>query len=175
MNKKQIGILLVTLSILFSIFLIFEKQREDFYINQIVEEQGGICYVNGTCLHDQEFNSYFLGGILIASILILGLYLIFFDKSERIFLAQQKEVSHALKEAKDRDEFQAYLAGFSEEEQKVLKAVNEQDGIQQATLRFRTNMSKTSLSLLLKSLEERGIITRKEHGKTNQVFLVKKF
>ncbi|MSR86189.1 hypothetical protein EXS74_02240 [Candidatus Woesearchaeota archaeon] len=77
--------------------------------------------------------------------------------------------------AKQRDEFHAYLAGFSQEEQKVLKAVQEQEGIQLSTLRYRTGISKTSLSLLLKSLEERGIISKKEHGKTNLVFLVRKF
>ena len=92
-----------------------------------------------------------------------------------MLLQQHKEVASALKEAKEKDVFQAYLAGFSEEEQKVLKAVKEQEGIQQSTLRYRINMPKTSLSLLLKSLEEREIITRKEHGKTNEIFLVRKF
>ena len=175
MNKKQIGIFLVIIGILLASFLFFAKQREDAYIDQIIQQQGGICYLDGVCLHDQEFTSYFFGAIPIIAIIILGVYLFFFDTTEKQILKQHKEVTSALNEAKSRDEFQAYLAGFVPEEQKVLKAIQEQEGIQQSTLRYRINMSKTSLSLVLKSLEERGIITKKEHGKTNILFLVKKF
>ena len=50
-----------------------------------------------------------------------------------------------------------------------------QEGIKQSTLRYKTDMSKTTLSLMLKSLEERKFVKRKPSGKTNQVYLVKKF
>ena len=38
-----------------------------------------------------------------------------------------------------------------------------------------TGMAETALSLMLKDLEEKDIISRKESGKTNQVFLRKKY
>ena len=175
MKTKSIGIVLIFFVLLLSIFVYLAKQREEFYVNKIIEDQGGICYVNGICLHDQEYSAYYFGGALVLGLLALAIYLLFFDRSHKELLQQQKEATDALREVKHRDEFQAYLAGFSQEEQKVLKAIQEQEGIQQSTLRYRTGIAKTSLSLLLKSLEEREIITRKEHGKTNEVFLVKKF
>src|SRR3989338_5649232 len=175
MNNRHVGAILLVVAVLMGIFLFVTKQQEDIYLDKIIEEQGGICYVDGICVHDQQFIKYFLGGVLALLVAFSGVYLLFFDKSQKMLLQQHKEVASALKEAKEKDVFQAYLAGFSEEEQKVLKAGKEQEGIQQSTLRYRINMPKTSLSLLLKSLEEREIITRKEDGKTNEIFLVRKF
>ncbi len=175
MKTKTIGLILILMTVLFSVFIYLARQREDFYVNKIIEDQGGICYVNGVCLHEREYSAYYFGGALVLFLFGLSLYLLFFDRSQKVLLKQQQEVTHALQEAKHRDEFHAYVAGFSQEEQKILKAVHEQEGIQQSTLRYRTGIAKTSLSLLLKSLEERGIVSKKEHGKTNQVFLVRKF
>jgi len=50
-----------------------------------------------------------------------------------------------------------------------------QEGIKQSTLRYKTGMSKTFLSLLLKHLEEKDIIYRKEDGKTKRLYLKNKF
>src|SRR3989344_1507523 len=174
-GNSWVNWLIIVVAFFIGIFLFVTKQQEDIYLDKIIEEQGGVCYVDGICVHDQQFIKYFLGGLLAVVVAFSGAYLLFFDKSQKMLLQQHKEVASALKEAKEKDVFQAYLAGFSEEEQKVLKAVKEQEGIQQSTLRYRINMPKTSLSLLLKSLEEREIITRKEHGKTNEIFLVRKF
>jgi uncharacterized membrane protein len=56
-------------------------------------------------------------------------------------------------------------------EQKVIEAIREQNGITQNTLRLRTNMSKSKLSIVLKELERRELIKRVGKGKTLSVFL----
>ena len=180
MNQKQIGIILVIIGLLVGVFVYIEKVREDMHINAMIKQTGTCFLSDGTCLHaNQNFMFYIFGWILSAALIILGVYLVFFDKTQQILAEHQLKVSSALHEAKkqekEKDEFHAFLGGFKEEEKTILESIHEQDGILQSTLRYRTGMSKTGLSLLLKSLEEREIISRKSSGKSNKVFLRKKF
>ena len=179
MNQKQIGGILIVVGLLLAIFVYVVQARENNTLKKIVREKGSCFLEDGTCLHETMSSPfYIIGWVLSSALVILALYLIFFDKTQMILAEQQIKVSTALKEAKnkekEKDEFQAFLAGFSQEEQNILKAVKEQEGIKQSTLRYKTGMSKTALSLMLKSLEERGIISRKPDGKTNIVFLRKR-
>jgi DNA-binding MarR family transcriptional regulator len=176
MNQKQIGVAILIFGILLSILVFMFKAKEDVYINAFVDEMGTCYLADGTCLHqDRDFSVYIIGGVISLALIILGIYLLLFDKTQKVLEEHQVKVSSALKEATKKDHFTAFLGGFDSEEQIVLKAVHEQEGITQSTLRYRTGMSKTSLSLLLKSLEEKEIISRKKSGKTNEVFLRKKF
>ncbi|MFC1754213.1 helix-turn-helix transcriptional regulator [Thermoproteota archaeon] len=180
MNQKQIGTTLIIIGLILTVFVFFAKAREDKMLDIMIEQQGS-CYLDdGTCLHDEaDWTLYILGWVLSAALVILGVYLIFFDKTQQLLAQHQIKVSSALKEAKkqekSKDEFQAFLGGFNPDECVVLKAVKEQDGIKQSTLRYRTGISKTGLSLMLKDFEKRHIISRKASGKTNEVFLRKKF
>ena len=176
MNQKVVGTVLIVAGILLSVFVFMAKAKEDAYINSYIEETGS-CYLEaGTCLHDDRDWSLYIGGwILSASLAILGVYLLAFDRTSELMLRHQERIAGDLKEAKQNNEWNAFLAGFNDDEQKVLKAVKEQDGIQQSTLRYRTGLSKTGLSLLLKEFEKKGIITRKESGKTNEIYLRKNF
>ncbi|MGV8169515.1 MAG: helix-turn-helix transcriptional regulator [Candidatus Nanoarchaeia archaeon] len=177
MRQKQIGSILIAIGLILAGFVYMTKIREDQHIETMIQIQQGSCYLaDGTCLHDDRDTSiYIFGYALSIALIILGAYIGFIDKTQHILEKHTKEVSHALKEAKryekEKDEFGAFLQGFSEEEQKILRAVKEQEGILQSTLRYKTGISKTSLSLILKSLEERKIVTRKESGKTNKVYL----
>ena len=65
------------------------------------------------------------------------------------------------------------MEGLDEDEKKVMQAVKEQDGISQSTLRYRTDLSKTKLSMVLKELEEKNLIAKVKKGKINNIFMKK--
>ena len=87
----------------------------------------------------------------------------------------QKEIISELKRQKeiniDEEKFDILLKGLDEEEKKVIRAVKEQDGITQQTLRLRTDLHKSKLSIVLAQLEEKGLVKRESNGKTKKVFL----
>ena len=180
MNQKKIGTILVVAGIIFLMFVLASRNREAEFIEMHMESTGSCFLADGTCLH-AELNSpsRMLGFLSSFMIFSLGLYLIFFDKTQEILIKQNLKVSKALEEARkkedEKDLFTAFLSAFSEDEKKVLLAIKEQDGILQSTLRYRTGLSKTSLSMMLKDFEEKEIVSKKPEGKTNKVFLRKKF
>ncbi len=176
MNSKQIGVVVLIIGVFIGMFVYQSKAREDTMIDAIVKDTGSCYLADGTCLHDEQNNVlYIFGGVLSGALLILGLYLLLFERSQEILAKQHLEVSSALKEAKkqerEKDEWSAFLSGFSEDERKVLSAIHEQDGIKQSTLRYRAGVSKTALSLMLSEFEKKSIVSRKPSGKTKQVFL----
>jgi len=179
MNQKNIGYIVLLAGLLLFSFTYLANAREERYIQSIIDEKGSCFLDDGTCLHADGKGLFIFGWIITFGVIILGVYLLFFDKTQAVLAEHQIKITQALNKAKiqetKRDEFQAFLAGFSTDEQKILKAVHDQEGIKQSTLRYRTGMSKTSLSLLLKTLEEREIVSKKPSGKTNEVYLIKKF
>ncbi len=180
MEQKHIGTILIIIGILLAGLVYVVKVREDNYIKLVMKQDASCFLEDGTCLHaDREIMIYVFGWSMAVVMLLMGVYVGWIDKSQKVLAEHSRKVSGALHKAKveerKKDEFAAFLAGFSDDEKKVLLAVKEQDGIKQSTLRFRTGISKTGLSILLKDLEEREILSRKKSGKTNEVFLQKKF
>ena len=67
------------------------------------------------------------------------------------------------------------LKALTKEEQEVMKLAKEEEGITQAMMRIKTNMSKTKLSFVLSDLEKKELIKKEIAGKTNKIYLKHSF
>jgi DNA-binding MarR family transcriptional regulator len=168
MENKKLGIALVVFCIFIAIiFFGFKNQIKQ--LNQgscacDVMGEGGVCAAATTTLGIIDYVSI----ALIFSMLALGIYLIFFEKGQKAIIST---LENHKKIQVEEEKFDILLKGLNKDEQKVIKAVKEQDGITQQTLRLRTDLHKSKLSIILDGLEKKGLIARKEKGKTKQVFL----
>lgn len=166
MNNKKLGIILIIVCIVLGI-LIFtfqnQLQRQTEAACSCPEMDLGFCPMDG----HTPWQTY-VGFITISAIIALGIYLIFFEKSQKeILLTLGKQKQLKIQEEK----FDILLKGLDQDEKKVIKAVKEQDGITQQTLRLRTDLHKSKLSIVLDSLEKKDLVKRIPKGKTKQVFL----
>ena len=175
MDNKILGTILIVMSVVLLVLLGFVRvsinrayQSEiDKYI-----DAGEACPSDPElCPHEQRSVAQipiYIAGAFLLGIISLGLYLVFFEKSQKAIIStleKQKQVQT------EEERFDILLKGLNSDEQKIIKAVKEQDGITQQTLRLRADMHKSKLSIVLDGLEKKGLIARKEKGKTKQVFL----
>jgi uncharacterized membrane protein len=167
MDNKKIGIIMIVVCILLGLLIFafdyqLSSQAEASCSCEEMEDQG-------FCPHEEKLSwPTYLGVALISAIAALGIYLIFFEKSQKEIISTLEKQKHIQVE---EEKFDILLKGLTEEEKIVIKAVKEQDGVTQQTLRLRTDMHKSKLSIILDGLEKKGLITRQDKGKTKQVFL----
>lgn len=173
MNNKVLGSMLIIIGIFFLVSLIIFKIQINNLVQIAMESSGGSCISNGICVHEQSNLPMYVGIGIIVFTLALGFYLIFFEKSQELLQETQETLVKRLEETKkerSKDEkFDILLKGLNEDEKKVISAVKEQDGIKQNTLRLRTDMSKSKLSLVLTDLEKKNLIKKTPDGKTNKI------
>lgn len=175
MDNKKLGMILIAVAILLIIALAFIRAEINrSYQSQInfYEQNGDQCPSDPElCPHEQRAEAQipiFVAGAVLIGVAALGAYLIFFEKSQREIISTLEKQKHIQVE---EEKFSILLKGLSEDEKKIINAVREQDGITQQTLRLRTDLHKSKLSIVLDGLEKKGLIARKEKGKTKQVFL----
>lgn len=167
MDNKKLGIMLILACICLG-FIVFAfnstiKTQAEASCECEEMQEGGFCPMD----RSTPWQTYF-GIILTTGLAALGVYLIFFEKSQKEIIStleKQKKIQTA------EEKFEILLKGLNKDEQKVIKAVKEQDGITQQTLRLRTDIHKSKLSIILDGLEKKGLIKKAQKGKTNQVFL----
>jgi|SRR3989344_296561 len=163
MKNKRLGVILLVIGVIIAIILINLINK----YNTASAEEG--CFPNDECKHIESSLSmtHFAFGI-IGFILALGFYLIFFSKSEEILIKRLEDIKQ---DKTIEDKFNILVKALDPFEQKILKAVKEQEGITQNTLRLRTDLSKAKVSYVVNDLEKKGLIKRDKKGKTFAIFL----
>ncbi len=163
MNNKKIGAVFLVISIVIAMIIIKLMGG----LNTKASELG--CFDKQGCLQiESSLSLAHISFGVIGFIFALGFYLIFFAKGEEEILRRLEQDKQKLLED---EKFNLILKGLDNFEKKAMKAIKEQDGITQNTLRIRTDMSKAKLSYVLKDLEDKGLIKRVKKGKTLAVFL----
>ncbi|MBS3117038.1 winged helix-turn-helix transcriptional regulator [Candidatus Woesearchaeota archaeon] len=163
MNNKKLGIVFLALSGI----LIFILLQLIYSLDTKAQELG--CFKDKGCIKIESTLSitHFAFGV-IGFILALGFYLLFFSKGEEAIVKTLEETKNKQLE---EDKFTLILKGLDEYERRVMKAVKEQEGITQNTLRLRTEMSKAKLSYVLQDLEKKDLIVKNKKGKTYTIHL----
>ena len=158
MDNKKLGILILIISMLITLIIMF-------LTNLLYEKSAELgCFTNDNCSPiESSLSITHLAFGVIGFVFALGVYLIVFNKGdEAIFKRLEEQKNTELNE----DKFNILLKGLDSFEKKALKAIREQDGITQNTLRIRVDLSKGKLSQVLTDLEKKGLIKREKKQKT---------
>jgi len=167
MENKKLGFVILSFSILASV-LAFG------FMDVLGMRTGALrCYPTNECQRVESLLglSHIAVG-LISFIGALGIYLLFFSTSEEAILKRLEEEKNMKIE---QNKFEFILKALDENEKKVLKAIKEQEGITQSTLKYRTDLSKSKVSQILTDFEKKQLIKRELKGKTYAVYLIENF
>jgi len=167
MENKKLGFVILSISVLASILALG-------FMNVLGRQTAQLqCYPTSECQRVESLLglSHISVG-LISFIGALGVYLLFFSTSEDAILRRLEEEKNMNIE---QDRFGLILKSMDENEKKVIKAIKEQAGITQSTLRYRTDLSKAKISQILTDFEKKHLVKREEKGKTYSVYLTENF
>jgi len=167
MENKKLGFVILSISVIASILALG-------FMNVIGRQTTALqCYPTSECQRVESLLglSHIAVG-LISFVGALGIYLLFFSTSEEAILKRLEQEKNMKIEG---DKFELVLKAMDENEKKVLKAIREQDGITQSTLKFRTDLSKAKVSQILTDFEKKHLVKRELKGKTYAVYLAENF
>lgn len=105
-------------------------------------------------------------------IFIIGLYLIFFGREERVITKIETKIEKVKVEPKEitKENYQNVLNSLEEEEKKIFEILIESKGtMYQSELIGKTGLNKVQITRILDKLEGKGLLERKRRGMTNVV------
>lgn len=104
-----------------------------------------------------------LGFIAVVGVLLTALLAIGYKKREEIL-----EIISKKKRLEEKIEI------LKEDEQKIMRLIIENNGIDQRDIVRITGFSKAKVSKILSELEKRGAIVKKQYGRRNKIYLAEK-
>ena len=167
MENKKLGFVILSISVVASILALG-------FMGALGRQTASLqCYPTNECQRVESLTSLSHIAVgLISFIGALGIYLLFFSTSEEAILKRLEEEKNM---KIDQDKFELILKAMDENEKKVLKAIKEQEGITQSTLKYRTDLSKAKVSQILTDFEKKHLVKREASGKTYAVYLTENF
>ena len=167
MENKKLGFVIMSISILASVLALG-------FMGVLGRQTAALqCYPTSECQRVESLMSLSHVAVgLISFIAALGIYLIILSTSEEAILKRLEEEKNMKIE---QDKFELILKAMDENERKVLKAIKEQEGITQSTLKYRTDLSKAKVSQILTDFEKKHLVKRELKGKTYAVYLAENF
>jgi hypothetical protein len=166
MKNRIVGVLVVSIAVLMG-FIIYSFNAAMTSIVNTSCSHGPECPMWGTI----NFQTNVSIGIMIF-VIIIGLYLVFFSKEERI-ITKIKTFKPQIEAKKiTKENYQKVMGSMSKEEKTVLeKLIDSQGTIFQSDLIEKTGLSKVSVTRILDRLEARGLVERRRRGMTNVIIL----
>jgi hypothetical protein len=155
MRNKNVGFLIIGIALIMGFLVLLFNLA----LREIVTQScghGSSCPMYGTIVLQT-----YIGLILVAFVVIIGLFLIFSKPEEKIIIKKVKERKKRLN-----------LEGLNEDEKNVIKLLRkEHGGMFQRTLMEELELGKVKVTRLLDKLESKQLIERKRRGMNNIVIL----
>jgi len=109
--------------------------------------------------------------VIMAFIIIIGLYMIFFGREEKI-VTKIKTIKPQIETKITKGNYQKIMSNLNKDEKIVLKNIIKAEGsIFQSDLVDKTGLNKVKITRVLDKLEGKGLIERKRRGMRNAVIL----
>lgn len=157
MNKViGIALLITSLIALFTLYLTANA------LSDRIEGLG--CYPTDECESVQtSLNSTHLLSGVIGFLLSLGIYLLIMPSKE--IPSNNTKINT----------FEILLKGLEDGEKEVMKTLNAEEGLSQSMLAYKTGLSKSKISAIVKNLEGKKLLKRVKKGKKLLVYLKKDY
>ena len=164
-KNRIVGILIIIIAVLIGFIIYSFNQAMTSIVNSSCSH-GPSCPMWGTI----DFQTNVSLGIMVF-ILIIGLYLVFFGKEEKIITKFKARPQIESKKV-TKESYQNIIKSLDREEKAVFeKIIDSQGTVFQADLVEKTKFNKVKVTRILDRLEGRDLIERRRRGMTNVIIL----
>ena len=166
MKNRTVGILIIGIVALIG-FIIFSFNRALTDIVNTACPHGPSCPMWGSINFQTNVSL-----AIMAFVAIIGLYLIFFGKEEKV-VTKIKTIRPQIEPKKiTKEYYQKILRELNDDEKLVFEKIIESEGaIFQSDLVDKTKFSKAKVTRILDKLEGKGLVERRRRGMTNVIIL----